>query len=250
MKLLYLEPNPMGLWNERIAAVLAQHKSPGTEVVVRHLDNLPPDVRSILLPKPPFFYSEMFRIIHQADREGFDAVIIGCSADPGVRDADDFASIPVIGPFKAALHIAGIVGNRMAVISPGDRRGKRRRPASWHRDSARLYGLADNVACFRTAPVDKPDEAELVKLAETDRARATSLLARAFDDAILNGVLAQAREAIEVDGATSIYLGCTVWGGSAELLQRHVGVPVIDPVVGPLKVAEMACAVTGPRVRP
>ena len=45
------------------------------------------------------------------DARGFDAVIVGCFGDPGVRQAQDRCAIPVIGPAAAACAAAARVAS-------------------------------------------------------------------------------------------------------------------------------------------
>jgi allantoin racemase len=242
MRLLYLEPNALGIWDRRVKRVLAAAANPRTTVDVAHLENLPDDMVSVFLPRLPFYYSELFRAVHRAEEQGYEAVIIGCSADPGVRDAAHMARIPVLGPFKAALHLAGFMGGRLAVISPGYA-GVRRRPASWHYDSARLYGMADRVASFRVAMIERPSDAELQAVAREQPERVVEILDAAFRQAVTKDVLTQARLAVQEDNATAIYLGCTLWGGYLAPLAAELEVPVIDPVAGCVNMAEALAGV-------
>src|SRR5207245_8823268 len=50
--------------------------------------------------------------------------------------------------------------------------------------------------------------------------------------------LEEGRRAVEADGAEVIILGCTVEFGFWRELQKRLGVPVLDPVINPLKYAE------------
>lgn len=54
----------------------------------------------------------------EAERRGYDAVITGCAADPGVEAAREMVSIPVIGPGQAALQIAALLGYAFSVLAP------------------------------------------------------------------------------------------------------------------------------------
>jgi allantoin racemase len=53
-----------------------------------------------------------------------------------------------------------------------------------------------------------------------------------------NAILAEARKAVEEDGADVIVLGCGALFGLAQQLQKELGVPVIDPGLVALKIAE------------
>jgi allantoin racemase len=49
---------------------------------------------------------------------------------------------------------------------------------------------------------------------------------------------AAAREAVDIDKAEVLILGCTIQFGFYKELQEHAGVPVIDAILAPLKYAE------------
>jgi len=53
-----------------------------------------------------------------AEREGYDAVVVSCMMDPGVKAAKEALEIPVVGPGEAARAIASILGDRVASIYP------------------------------------------------------------------------------------------------------------------------------------
>jgi len=53
-----------------------------------------------------------------AERNGYDAVVVSCMMDPGVRAAREAVNIPVVGPREACLHIASILGANSKTILP------------------------------------------------------------------------------------------------------------------------------------
>jgi allantoin racemase len=60
---------------------------------------------------------ELIGEIIQAEKEGFDAAIIGCGNDPGLYQAREVVSIPVVGPTETAMHLACLLGGKFAVIT-------------------------------------------------------------------------------------------------------------------------------------
>ena len=60
-----------------------------------------------------------------AEKEGFDGVVIGCCADPGLKDAKTLVNIPVTAPFEAVARTAPASG-RLGVIVPPNRIGRGR----------------------------------------------------------------------------------------------------------------------------
>ena len=51
-------------------------------------------------------------------------------------------------------------------------------------------------------------------------------------------MLEEGRAAVEKDGAEVLVLGCTATYGFYEEMQRELGIPVLNPVIIPLKYAE------------
>lgn len=156
--------------------------------------------------------------VRQAEREGVDAVIINCMGDPGLDAAREVASIPVIGPCEASMHVAAMLGHRFSVLGVLDR------IIPQFERQAQKYGVKDKLATVRS--IDLP-----VLDLEKGRER---FVARAVDEAV---------EAIEEDGAHVIVLGCTGLAGLAKqiengLRERGYDIPVIDPASAALKVAE------------
>ena len=47
--------------------------------------------------------TEMVEGVLQAEREGYDAAVIGCFGDPGLDVVEALVDIPVTGPAKAAI---------------------------------------------------------------------------------------------------------------------------------------------------
>jgi allantoin racemase len=54
-----------------------------------------------------------------AESQGYDAVVVGCMVDPGVREAKQAVNIPVIGIREATRSIAPLVGRNLGHIYPG-----------------------------------------------------------------------------------------------------------------------------------
>lgn len=53
-----------------------------------------------------------------AEKNGYDAVVVSCMMDPGVKASKEALNIPVVGPSEAARQIAGILGEKVATIYP------------------------------------------------------------------------------------------------------------------------------------
>jgi allantoin racemase len=56
--------------------------------------------------------------VEWAEQQGYDAVVISCMGDPGLKGAKQAVSIPVVGPGEAARQIAPILGEKVARVYP------------------------------------------------------------------------------------------------------------------------------------
>jgi allantoin racemase len=162
----------------------------------------------------------MAKII-EAERQGIDAAVIDCMADPGLVGAREAVKIPVLGPSQTAMHVASMLGHRFSVVTV------LRRLRGQFEQAAAAYGVAASVASVRAVDIPVLDLER--DLATTQRA-----------------LVAEAERAVVDDGADTIIFGCTGMMGCAVavrdgLRERGIDVPVIDPV--PTAVAMAAAMV-------
>lgn len=152
--------------------------------------------------------------VREAEKKGFDAVIIDCMGDPALEAAKEIVDIPVVGPAQSSMAIASTLGDKFSVVTVLDRLI----PLIWR--EAKDYGYESQVASVRSVKVP-------VLELEEKRAEVKAAL------------LKESKKAIEEDGADTIILGCTGLIGMARELQEALKVPVVDPGVAPVKFAEI-----------
>jgi allantoin racemase len=152
--------------------------------------------------------------IRWGEEQGYDAAVIGCFYDPGLRGARELASrMAVTAPAEACLHLATTLGERVSVLV-----GRRKWIPEMHENVVR-YGFQDRLASFRVLGMTVDEfQAEPARTEER--------------------ILSEARAAVEEDGADAIVLGCTIEFGFYRRVQQEIGVPVIDAIVAPLRYAE------------
>jgi len=189
---------------------------PDSEISVVGLDRGPASLESNY--EDALAVPDLLNKVQAAAREGVDAVIIDCMADPGLAPARELASIPVVGAAQASMHLAAILADRFSVVTILER------DTPIIERLARLYGLEDKFASAR--PVNIP-----VLELDQDRGR------------LLEALIDQSAKAVLEDGAHAIVFGCTGMIGSARgvqagLAQRGCEVPVIDPSLAALKWSE------------
>jgi len=151
--------------------------------------------------------------IKEAEEKGFDAAIIDCMGDPALDAAREIVDIPVIGPCQASMAIASTLCDRFSVVTVL----KSVLPLFWR--LAKHYDFESKVASVRSVEVP---------VLELEEKR----------NEVKDRLLAESKKAIEEDGAGAIILGCTGMIGMAKELQEALGIPVIDPAVASMKLAE------------
>jgi len=136
----------------------------------------------------------------------FDAALLGCWGDPGLRAARAVASIPVIGAAEASVAFASLVAQRFGVVTIMD--------SDVPEIEAYIAWLGASDRCAGVRAVELPFYALVDDPADT-----------------LRRVVAESRKLV-VDGAQAILLGCMSFGfyPFARQLQDAIGIPVVDPL--------------------
>jgi allantoin racemase len=149
-----------------------------------------------------------------AERRGdYDAFVIACFGDPGLYAARELATVPVVGIAEASFMLAMTLGRTFSILTNSDA------DVPEMEDLVRRYGLAERSVGVR--PVDMG-----VAEAEEDR------------DAAGRAYLAAGRQALEVDRAEVLCLGCGPMLGLRDSLESALGVPVIEGVPAAVAMAE------------
>ena len=240
MRLLYVNPIATDAWNDDMLQVLESHKEPGTQVAVIHLE--PGDGRTSgpFLPPIPDFYAELFRVIRQGEQDGHDGIMIGCAADPGLREATHRSKVPVFGTLQTGLNLAALLGRRICLLVPGhdvDEKGA----LDWHEETIRKTGIERDRITVRPVKVGRPADAATERLLRQKRwgKLKEEVMAR-FRDSVANDGLAQAKKAVKEDRAEVLLFACNFWAGLLAPVAAAVEAVVLDPVVAMLKSAERA----------
>lgn len=79
------------------------------------------------------------RII-EAEKQGYDAAIVGCFLDPGVFEARGIVNIPVIGLGESTMHFACLLGKKFGIITPNAASA-----ISETEDKIKFHGLLDRA---------------------------------------------------------------------------------------------------------
>jgi allantoin racemase len=251
LRILYINPVNTDIFDSHFEDVLSRAASHGTRVDVAYLSQ-PGEPVTPFLPALPFFHAPLFRRIKQAEEEGYDGVIIGCSADPGLQEAKRMVSIPVTAPLEANLHLAAMLRARVTVLLPA---GVEARTRYW--DMARAYGMDHRIASIVSVDLHYPPQDECIRMMHEEPNTLLDLILDDHKKQLEGPIAEQARKAILKDGAQAIFLGCTFWTGMAGILAEALEgavdplddrfaetlkVPVLDPGISTLRVMEALAA--------
>ena len=211
-RVLWINPVGTDAFDGEMKELFDSEKLPGTEVEVRSLERGPHHLEfhyygALVLP-------DVLHMLREAEAEGFDAAVVGCFYDPGLKEAREVVSgMPVIFPAETCSYLAATMADRFSVLVG------RRKWVPAMREVIERYGLGGKLGSFKILEMGVHDFQK--DPPETEKR-----------------MVALAREAVERDGAEALILGCTIEFGFAQALQKEIGVPVLDATVTPFKFAE------------
>ena len=159
-------------------------------------------------------------ILHKIleEQDHFDAALLGCFGDPGLRAARTVARIPVIGAAEAATALAQLVAMRFGVVTIVD--------SDIPEIEAYFSAIEVRSRCVGVNAIGL----EFYQLVDDP------------DDTLRR--LNQAARLLLAKGAQAILLGCMSFGFHpfAARLQEQIGVPVIDPLKAGVQAAKAMLA--------
>lgn len=214
MRIKVIVPVSTDQWNDTIQKVYEAHKDPDTKITIVNIKKGPESIEQR--------YDEAWATLptlleaEKAEKEGYDAVIIYCFGDPAIEPIKEALNIPVIGLNEPSIHLASMLGKKFCIIGVG---GKKIESSRRIVDKVTHYGLGDRLASVRRIDIRVLD------------------IKKEFNK-VIDALTKEGMNAIEEDGADVIILGCGSLLNIAEKLQEKLGVPVIDPGLAALKVAE------------
>lgn len=201
MRLLILNPNSTRSMTDRIAAEASQYIAGDVNLTALTNYDGPASIQGAqdgdaALPGT----------LYQLDQTPFDAAIIGCFDDTGLRETSQKQGQMVVGLGEAAMRTAAGRREKFAVLTTSTL------SVPVLEANAQAYGLTENLVCVRASAIDVLDF-------ETDRDAACQRLITA------GRTLLSDHPEIE-----TIVLGCAGMGGLAEQMARELSVVVIDPI--------------------
>ncbi len=212
-RILWINPVGTDLYDQPISEALRAEARPETRIDVASLHGGGPQHLEYNAYEM-VVAGKLVGTVRWAERQGYDAAVIGCFYDPAVRAAREVSSrMAVTAPAEACLHIANTLGERVSILVG--------RP-KWipeMQENVSRYGYAERLASFRVLGMSVQEFQKDPAVTE-------------------ERILEEARLAVEQDGADVIVLGCTIEFGFYQKVQSEIGVPVVDAIAAPLRYAE------------
>lgn len=138
--------------------------------------------------------------------DSYDALVIGCFGDPGLRPLRELLDVPVVGPAEATFYTAAQISHTFGWLTILDAL------VSMSTEQAEEYGLADRCVSVRSIDIS------------------VESIDHESDD-LVERMVTEGKAAVEEDGAEALFPGCM----SLSFAQRHdeikerIGVPFLDP---------------------
>lgn len=174
---------------------------PGLTVISRCIEGHPqglwtPEQERKAIPKIVRLGQEMVQ------REGVNALLVSCAADPGVHELREAVSIPVIGAGSASAAVALSLGQPVGALGITD----------W------ILPSVTEVLGSRLVGWEIPEGVKTTVDLMSEQGK---------------GRFVQAATRLKRQGAGVILLACTGFSTirAAPFLEEQIGVPVIDPVI-------------------
>lgn len=210
-RILVLNPNSSRLVTGSLHDALPRYQTSGLGIDVEQLDAAPTEIAS------PADHEAVSPLVVErvANVHDYDAVIVACHGDPGVRASRELTAAAVLGIGESSLRAAAAVTDRFAVLTLSD--------ALIDRKWSQVREAGADGSCVAVVPTRTGVEHGL------------------RPDPELIPYLAAARTAIDA-GAQLVILGCAGMSPLTSRLSTELGIPVLDPVALTL---QLAIAVVG-----
>jgi allantoin racemase len=197
--------------------VLRAIADPGTQIDILGLENDP--TRSCLYTSQSDYDGalstpEDIKCALEAEKRGYQAVIIACGADPGMNPLREVLRIPVIAPGSAAKHLCSMLGPRFSVLTTG--KGGPFTTEIHERDGLLKFVSIHPIGLTVPEVRSKPGEA-------------------------YKAMVREGKRAVREYGACAVTYGCMSMGFLMvdEKLTKAIGVSAINPVRSAVRLAEM-----------
>ena len=211
MKILVINPNSSKEMTQGIDASAKQYAKADSQI--RTVCSIRGPLAIECLADAKVVEGQVNDYVVQANKEGYDAIIMACYGQSLQKGAKEISKIPVYGIAEPQLYMACLVGDKFSVI------GLKKDSDTVMQERLKRLGLVPRCASIRTIGVS-------ILECVVNRESTYTALTR------------EARKAIQEDGADVICLGCAGLAGLDKPMQKELGFPVLDGVVCAVKMCE------------
>lgn len=213
MKILVVNPNSSKIVTDVIEKSARKKSHPDTELIF--VTN-PVGTRNIDCAFGDYMatHSHLAEVLKRVEEEQPDAVVLAGFGNVGIYALKEILAIPVISMSEATMAVACLLGHKFSTIT------MLKRFIPYQEDLVRLYGFEKKCASCRSININ-------VEKAAMDR------------ELTLNNLKDEVSRVVKEDNAEVIILACAGLCGYEDELTEMIQIPVLDPVVVAVKVAEM-----------
>jgi allantoin racemase len=211
-----------GAYGRVLKKIVEAASSPGVEVEIRGLS----PHRAIADQYRYLEFQDAIEVLErglEAERDGYDAFLIGNIFEPGLHEMRELLNIPVLGLRESAVHVACLMGASFSLVNVN--------PKFRHRivEGVRLQGLESRLTSVEAMKVERPGVFDIAMQDEQARA-----------EVVLQFVEA-ARRGLERGAEVILPAGGSLMSVLIEAGVTNVdGAPVVNGVAALVKVAELA----------
>lgn len=211
MKIQLINPNTSQAMTEKMAHAARAMALPETDIIATQPQHGPMSIESAF--DDVIAAAALLDCIAEGNQQQVDAHIIACFGDPGLDAARELANAPVIGIAEAAFHTASLLCRRFSVVTTLSSTV----PTAHHLlDRYGFRPLCANVRATDIAVLDLEQCAE----------------------SVYQQLLDECWQAVHVDGAEAIVLGCAGMADMVTRLSAALPIPIIDGVSSAITLAE------------
>ncbi|MBD3305015.1 hydantoin racemase [candidate division KSB3 bacterium] len=213
MKIVVLNPNSSEIVSDVIMKSAQKKARPSTELI--RLTN-PAGTKNIDCGFADYMstHSHMQACLEKVKEVQADAVVLAGFGNVGVYALKEALEIPVVSISEATMAVACLMGHKFSTVT------MLKQFIPYQEDLVRLYGFDQKCASCRAININ-------VERAASDREETLAELKE------------EVQRVVKEDGAEVIILACAGLCGYEDDLSDLLGIPVLDPVVVAVKVAEM-----------
>ena len=214
MRIMIINPD-YGMTREEMelrCSLLSGFTGPDTELCMECLTDTKVSLDSAL--DAVMAGPEIVKRAIQAEKDGFDAIVLYCFSDPALDACREAVSIPVVGGGQASCLVSAMVGRQSGILITDKKRLPEKMAFRYQTGV-----VPDNIRSMSGVDLSHVDIWK-------DREKTVEILADA------------GKRLIEKDGVQVIILGCLSFLGLAEPLSQKLQIPVIDAAKAAVSMAE------------